>query len=91
MYTPLRKVLKFAIVVVLFKFDLMRLFYGLLKPGVKNEQKSYLDLQNQKPWCFIVIKQIIWSLEYVKIASIDTPAHYTHDLFLCVLFRGEDV
>ena len=35
-----------------FKLVIMRLFYGLLKPGMKNEQKCHLDLQSQKLWSF---------------------------------------
>ena len=32
----------------LFKFDVVNLFYGVLKSGIKNKRKSNLELQSQR-------------------------------------------
>ena len=47
-YTPLRKGLKFLSVLVPFKFDLAKLFYGLLMSGVKNAQKTISSYRAKK-------------------------------------------
>ena len=31
-----------------FKFDVVNLFYGVLKSGIKNKRKSNLELQSQR-------------------------------------------
>ena len=40
--------LKFGRVLVSFRFDIMSFFQDQFSPGVKNEWKSYFELQTQK-------------------------------------------